>query len=675
MLEARDEALRRNERVRSREENTMSTTSPLPGQMYMFDYMLPPLTDDSYRLRVNTNASNGADPLPIPEGDAYFNIVGPRFRLSAADVAGSFPPRNGHGDFTLSLPHIALYDRTLPWERLLDPTVSSPAAATPPAINGAVKQPGGRLPWIALLLLQEGEYSLLQNAPLESIVPPATLTAMELPNPSGITCDAVQVDLAFLQSILPAMNELALLTHVRQVNVDDRELDAGSSNGWFSVVMSNRLPAPGTKYRACLVSLEGRKDLWDPIGFGHGPVILDLVTRATETFTANGLTADATKAGASEIRKTAGPDEVAIGPVVHPVSPISPVIPVTPVNPISPVSPITHPVEPPILINPGGGVIGPIEPVVHPLPIENPVIIGTLSNLPIATQSPGLSAVVQPIRMPIRFNATASLVLLFSWQFECTGTGTFYELAQNLNVAMVGATVEQGHPPVTDTGHIAIQVGDRSGSTETAWYRGPLSPLQLTRDPLGPYHAADQARIATPETGGEDVSYAAAFEVGRLLAAADARLAQDLMRWRRNSYSASTFSDSLNAIQAKLPTLQPLDIHAPVTPLLTQSAAEKVVGSAGTLVDSYRMQVAARTPGMNPTLLQQALNLADTATAVNLMGGQAGVLGSSVTTQTQTTRNNATIADAAADSAGLQQLTNARTRMINNVNIKTGVTP
>jgi hypothetical protein len=655
------------ERTRSLERKTMSSTNPLPGQMYMFDYMLPPLTDDSYRLRVNTSANHGSDVLPIPEADAYFNVVGPRFRLSAADVAGSFPPRNGHGDFSLSLPHIALYDRTLPWERLLDPTVSSPVAATPPPINGATKQPGGRLPWVALLLLHEGEYSLLQNTPLESVVPPATLTAMELPNPSGITCDAVQVDLRFLQSILPAMNELALLTHVRHVNVDDRELGAGSSNGWFSVVMSNRLPAPGEKYRACLVSLEGRKDLWEPIGFGHGPVILDPVIRERVALTPNNLAADSTKtdAATSEVGRTEQPGGAVVAPIARPVTPVSPV------------GPITHPIEPPINIHPGG-VFGPIgitpPPVSRPLPIENPVISGVFNNVTMATQAPGLSTVVQPIRMPIRFNATASVVLLYSWQFECTGTGTFHELAQNLNVAMVGATVEQGHPPVTDTGHITIQVGDRSGSSERAWYRGPLSPLQLTRDLLGPYHSADQARIATPETGGEDVSYAAAFEVGRLLAAADARLAQDLMRWRRNSYSASTYSDSLKAIQVKLPTLQPLDIHAPVTPLLTQSAAEKVVVSAGALIDTYRMQIAARTPGMNPTLLQQAFSLANTTEAVNLLGGQAGVLGSSVSAQSQTTRTNATIADAAADSAGLQQLTTARARMINNVNVKTGIT-
>jgi hypothetical protein len=545
-----------------------SIPSPLAGQMFMWDYMVPPLTDNSYRLRVNTNTKSGAGDLPIPEADSYFDVIGPRFRLSAADVGGVFPPRNGHGDFSLSIPHIALYDRTLPWERLFDP---SGKITDPPPINGA-NTPAGRLPWLALLLLQEGEYTLLQNAALESVLPPGVLSALGYANPSGITCDAIQLGLTTLESILPNLDEIVLLTHVRQVNVEDRELSAGSSNGWFSVVMSNRLPAPGQKYRACLVSLEGRTDLF---GASASPVAEMAINLRT-------------------------PDAI------------------------------------------------------------------------IATQFSGNRATLKPIRTPIRFNVSAAVVLLYSWQFECIGEGTFEELAQNLDVAMIGSTVPPGHPPVTDTGHIAIQVGDRSGAAETAWYRGPLCPLQLTRDPLGPYHSADQARIATPETGGEDVSYAAAFEAGRLLAAADARLAQELMRWRRNSYSASAYTASLKVIQAKLPTLQALDIHAPVTPLLMQGAAEKMVGAAGVLVDTYRMKIAARAPGMNPALVQQAFGLSSVAEAVDLLGGAPGVLGTSVPTQTQTLRENTTLENVALDSAGMQRLTDARTRIVNNATVKIG---
>ncbi len=82
--------------------------------------------------------------------------------------------------------------------------------------------------------------------------------------------------------------------------------------------------------------------------------------------------------------------------------------------------------------------------------------------------------------------------------------------------AMFGNVANPGHLPLSDTGHLQIALDDRLGAVEQVWYRGPLVPYQLTRDPLGPYHSADQARRVTPETGAEDISYAAAFEVGRL---------------------------------------------------------------------------------------------------------------------------------------------------------------
>ncbi len=90
---------------------------------------------------------------------------------------------------------------------------------------------------------------------------------------------------------------------------------------------------------------------------------------------------------------------------------------------------------------------------------------------------------------------------------------------------------------------------DRAGAPEQSWYRGPLASQPLTRDPLGPYHSADQARRVVAETGAENISYASAFEVGRLLAAADARLAQELMRWRRGAFRASARDTSITLLR------------------------------------------------------------------------------------------------------------------------------
>src|SRR5262249_12261418 len=140
---------------------------------------------------------------------------------------------------------------------------------------------------------------------------------------------------------------------------------------------------------------------------------------------------------------------------------------------------------------------------------------------------------------------------LFSWQFTCEGDGTFFNLMQNLDVGMIGKVKNPGEPALTDTAHLRMTLHDRGGSTESTFYRGPLVPFELTRVTLGPYHSADHGRRATPEAGVGDISYAAAFEVGRLLAAADARLAQELMRWRRQAFKQSARASTLVSIDKR----------------------------------------------------------------------------------------------------------------------------
>src|SRR5205823_3218471 len=145
------------------------------------------------------------------------------FRLDPSDIASVVPPRNGHGPFTEVVPHIAMYRRTLPWERKIN--VEGQPAPTPPNTNSDLPplEPDG-LPWVALLLFEEGEYTLLQNQPLEQVLPSDVFRLMG--RLQG-TCDAIEVRADLLGSIMPSQEELQLLAHVRQVNVDDRELDVG----------------------------------------------------------------------------------------------------------------------------------------------------------------------------------------------------------------------------------------------------------------------------------------------------------------------------------------------------------------------------------------------------------------------------------------------------------------
>jgi hypothetical protein len=276
----------------------------------------------------------------------------------------------------------------------------------------------------------------------------------------------------------------------------------------------------------------------------------------------------------------------------------------------------------------------------------------------------GLGTIIpEPV---ISFQRTVKLVLLFSWRFECIGPGSFRDLMQGLYGGMFGTVPNPGHPPVTDTGHITINLGDRAGVEETVLYRSPLTPFQLTRDPLGPYHSADQCRRVTPETGAEDVSYACAFEAGRLLAAADARLAQELMRWRREAYKQSARADTFRAVSAAVPLAEALDVHTPAIPVVAAGATASMISGRGLASDPYGIQFLNHVIGLNPVAVQDAWQLSSVADAVATIGGDPGTLGATVVAPASTPRPATTLAQVAADTSALANLAGARDKLIAN---------
>jgi hypothetical protein len=594
--------------------STVPTPAPPIGSMYLFDCVTPPLVDGNYRIDAVTNVTFDGQQAPLSSNSGYFDIEGPRFTLPATDVAAVYPPRNGHGGFDDYIPQIVISRRTLPWERRL---TSDPSAIGTPTRDQWTLQPNpfppvndpnewGSAPWLALLLFQEGEYTLHQNVPLKSVVPADAYARLEVPD--GITCDSIEVEAGLLQSVLPSLDELTLLAHVRQVNVDDKELNAASGDGLYAVLMSNRVPAPNAKFRACLVSLEERTDL---------------------------VKADP--------------------------------------------PPVAAPIFIGIFENPVIGQIGNV-PAAKAEGVAAPAanIIGNLNNqfgsTVLATVADrNIANAVGFVASPYYhvFIETQQLVLLHSWTFECTGVGTFRDYVQRINVSTMGTVEEQGHPPVIDTGHIPITVMDRAGVQENVWYRGPFVPMPLTRDPLT-YHSADQCRRVTPETGAEDISYAAAFECGRLMAAADPRLGQELMRWRREPYRQSVRTDSLLAIQAAIPLDQTLEIHKPVVPVVAANAAGSIVSGVKQIGDKYGLGAVSRAPGLDPVQLQQAWNLSSVAEATRILGGEPGATGAVVTAPAQTVRTATTLDQVAADTASLNRLQSFRDQTLNAVQLKLG---
>lgn len=595
---------------------------PDPGYMILYDAITPPLPDGVYMATATTEVDyDGSD---TSQGDGrltpqqrYFAIDGPRFTLPADLIASVVPPRNGHGGFEDMLPHIALGRKTLPWER--DPglprpgdhtvNLSSMAAGAPPLSDLPV-------PWVALLLFEEGECTIKQNEPLSAHLPKDVLAALQVDG--STTADFVVAKHSVVSSLMPSIEELKLLTHCRQVNVDYKELSAGSSDGYFSVVMSNRLPERAKKYVACLVSVEQRWDLvpTDPpessdVTWSVSPVVRPVAHGVMPLATA--AASETTTAPALATQQGAGPS------TAHPFTRL------------------------PQEQAAARGVLQLGQQTAH---VEVAHLGGTAATM--------TETVHQVPSVVLDYDA--ALILLTSWKFECSDLGTFHDLMQALDVAMIGTVADPLHPPVTDTGHLPVELHDRAGVIEHVLYRGPLVPMQLSRDDQGPYHSADQARRVMPDTGVEDISYAAAFEVGRLLAMSDGRLAQELMRWRRTVFRQSvraTLTAHLpSEVRAALPAAPVERLQTPLVPVVQAHVMTSVATSGVPTANAYGMPPASAAPGLDPTQLAVAWGMS-VSEAQATLGRTAGA-SPVVAGQTQTVAPGPIIA--AQGAAHLDQL-------------------
>jgi len=538
---------------------------PKVGEMILYDYISPPLLDGAYRLRVDTEVAIGGTGQPLDGQDFYFNVEGPRFSLSPNEVAGVFPPRNGHGVFDTALPHVALGRRTLPWERPLGDAYTVAPGQTP-------------FPFLALVLFESSECEIKRNLALTDVVPAAVFE--RLGRPDGIRCDAVEADDQLVRDILPMPEELQLLTHVRHVNVDDRELSAGDSDGFFAVVMGNRIPQSDATYTACLVSVEERDDLLP----------------TTDIVAGNG----------TEVYIDAEVAEFAVGSALSPSS----------------LGTSITGADADRLVRVDHDALA-VKSFLGNVSFPTRAVEAAAKGLPERALAGGLlekRAQQAVIVGGMLLHPKARLVLLHSWTFTSEGDGTFRQLMQQVDVGMIGDVAAQSKLAVTDTGHIKITVVDRLGAPEQSWYRGPFASQPLTRDPLGPYHSADQARRVVAETGAENISYASAFEVGRLLAAADGRLAQELMRWRRGAFRSSSRQTNIELLRV---TMRLAAITNPLDPVALRYAVnvlDKIANGVGPLVDPYGIDFVLGSPLLRADAVVRAFGLDSREAAERLLG-------------------------------------------------------
>lgn len=419
-----------------------------PGQVEFYQAIMPPLQAGEYQvsasLPVQLPGQSGV--APTYSSQEQFAIAGPRFRLEPNTVQQVYPPANMAGVYNEVLPHAVLRMRTLPWARTIDDVPPAPGAVSPP--------------WLALLtlypddLMNNGNPVNIQQGTVSGFLTPQSGVIVPDIPASELTQEQLAEPLMYMElpqevfwGIAPTYADLPFLAHAREVNTDGKEILGLDEDGYFSVVVGNRLPMAGTSAgqtlnTMLLVSLEGLK-----------------------------------------------------------------------------------------------------------------------SALPVDGQSPPSGAA----------NTVVRICVLASWAFPCSvSAGDFLELMQNLSTDLLRMpyTCPAPSSPAETTaqhavgwGYVPLLNNTRAGEETTSWYRGPATPVGTSLDSDGPYQFSDHAIRYDPGpdngtvagTGMFDMSYACAWQIGRLVALSNSAFATALAAWRRELANQQNEDHATTAMLKRLP--------------------------------------------------------------------------------------------------------------------------
>jgi hypothetical protein len=135
------------------------------------------------------------------------------------------------------------------------------------------------------------------------------------------------------------------------------------------------------------------------------------------------------------------------------------------------------------------------------------------------------------------------LVVLHQWLFKAGGA-SFKQLLGGLldnNATSLNAeppknsALTEGIKNALKFGYVPLNHAHRDGSQSLSWYRGPLVPMPIPVSTLNTYKNADQAVRFDQPTSMFDISYAAAWQLGRLLALQDSGFSSAISDWK-NAY-------------------------------------------------------------------------------------------------------------------------------------------
>lgn len=473
--------------------------APVDGTVEFVQHVLPGLDAGAYMLSVSQTVSTQT---PSLANSYFFAVQGARFTLDPADVFATYPPDQAVGEFDATLPHVVLTNRTLPWQRF--PTLTEPDREFPDGQHDR-DIPG----WLAVLLFDADD-----------------------------------------EAATAGFHAQARDGTVRELFIRRSTTDAGQGYSYFS-----QQPDLGSDSDGLATHLEYGQTPDDPCRILDVPLALfwkvapscDDLKMAAHVRTVNVVrkaTQNGVPAGRNDLSQVPGTSEFALvmgnrvpqagkRTFAHLVS-LEGLAPFLPVDPAA-TDAATDVTAPTAVAGDGGFTIAP--------------------------------------------GGFVRLVSLQSWSFTSTGDNSHFEqLLLALQPKTAGATPDFSMglplPAATATpsdaaaaarkavgmGFTALLHQTRDGGRTVSWYRGPLLPGPLATDVLpDTLTSADAATRYDPASGMFDLSYAGAWQIGRLLAVQDKRFSSLLFDWRRRNLrgvvarmEALVVRQSLDDIQQQL---------------------------------------------------------------------------------------------------------------------------
>jgi hypothetical protein len=135
------------------------------------------------------------------------------------------------------------------------------------------------------------------------------------------------------------------------------------------------------------------------------------------------------------------------------------------------------------------------------------------------------------------------MVVLASWSFNSFGGNTFEALISKVKVQsmMLHSTLPTGHilEKYTKHGYVPMRHQMRNGAKNISWYRGPFVPNKvdfqlMSSDKYSQYSSSDAALNYDQDTGLLDVSIAAAWELGKIMALNNQEFTKAMVTWNND---------------------------------------------------------------------------------------------------------------------------------------------